>query len=100
MAEQRRDRSPIGHARPLLGINTILIGIVAFNFVQWSYANDAQELWYRYGFIALFVFGSVIPAMTLWVAPRSPAVVKAAIALMIATFAVFVWYGLNSGSGS
>ena len=99
MVAQRKDRPPICHAKSLLVINTILIGIVAFNFVQWSNPNDAQELWYRYGSIALFVFGSVIPAIMLWVAPRSPAVVKAAIVLMIATFVLFVWYGLNSGSG-
>ena len=99
MEGQHQKRPPIGCARPLLTFNTILIGLVTFNFAQGPYSSGAQEFWYRYISIALLVFGSLIPAIMLWAAPKSRAVVIAAVVLMLATFVVFVWYGMNAGGG-
>ena len=82
-----------------MGFNTILIGLVTFNFAQGPYSSDAQEFWYRHISIALFVVGSAIPAIMLWAAPRSLVVVRIALGLMLATFVVFVWYGMNAGGG-
>ena len=83
----------------MLGFNTILIGLVTFDFTQGPYSSSAQEFWYRDISIALFVFGSAIPAIMLWVSPRSLIVVRLALGLMLATFVVFVWYGMNVGGG-
>ena len=50
----------------MLGINALLIGLLAFSFSHGPYSSRGQELWYRYGSIGFLVAGAVLPALALW----------------------------------
>ena len=89
----------IGCAWALLGVNAMLMGLVAASFVRGSYSSSAQELWYRYGALAFFLAGAALPAIALFAGRRSRWIVIASTAWMIALLLAFVWFGMMSGGG-
>jgi hypothetical protein len=97
--QERKGGPRIGWALAILGVNTVLIGLITTSFTQGPYSSHEQELWYRYGSLAFLVAGSVLPAIALFAAHRSRWVVGASIAWMAATFLAFVWYAMMSGGG-
>ena len=97
--QEGADRSGIGCALAALGVNTLLIGLVTASFTQGPYSSDEQELWYRYGSIAFFVVGSVLPGIALFAWRQSRRVLGASVASMAATLIVFVWYVTMSRGG-
>ncbi len=93
------DRAGLGCALAVLGVNTLLIGFVTASFTQGPYSSDGQELWYRYGSLAFFVVGSILPAIALFAGCKSRWVPSASVAWMAGTFVAFVWYVMMSGGG-
>lgn len=93
------DRAGFGCALAVLGVNTLLIGLVTASFTQGPYSSEEQELWYRYGSLAFFVVGSILPAIALFAGRQSRWVLGASVAWMAATFVAFVWYVMMSGGG-
>ena len=89
----------IGCAWALLGLNTVLIGLLTASFVQGPYSSGEQELWYRYGSLGFFLAGVVLPAIALFVARRSRWVVIASSAWMLIALFGFVWFGMMSSGG-
>ena len=89
----------IGCAWMLLGVNAVLMGLLAMSFGQGPYSSTGQELWYRYGSLGLFVFGAVLPAVALFVFRRSRWAVFFSMAWMLAALLAFVSYVMNSGGG-
>jgi hypothetical protein len=83
----------------LLAINTVVIGLLTASFVQGPYSSDEQELWYRYGSLAFFLAGSVMPAITMFAARRSRAVIAASTAWMLIMLLAFVWFAMISSGG-
>jgi hypothetical protein len=97
--QERTDRTGIGCALAVLGFNALLIGFVAASYMQGPYSSDGQKLWYRYGSLAFFVVGAVVPAIAIIAARRSRRVLGFSVALMAATLVAFVWYVGMSGGG-
>ena len=84
----------------MLGINALLIGLLAFSFSVGPYSSRGQELWYRYGSIGFFVAGVVIPAIAMRLRPmRSPSGITAITVWMIAVLSACFIYALRSGGG-
>lgn len=84
----------------VLGINALLIGLLAFSFAWGPYSSPQQELWYRYGSIGFLLAGAVLPATALWLgAMRSQRAIVAIIVWMIAVLAACVVYAFLSGGG-
>ena len=96
---QEQGGTGIGCALVMLGINTVLIGLVAVSFSQGPYSSPEQEFWYRYGSLALFVAGSILPAILLFTVRRSLRVSGASVAWRGATFLIVLWYVMMSGGG-
>ena len=88
-----------GCAFVVLSLNAVLIGLFTGSFAQGPYFNNEQELWYRYGSLAFFVAGVVLPAFVLFSARRSAGVIAGSIAWMIVTLLAFVAYALMSSGG-
>jgi lipopolysaccharide export LptBFGC system permease protein LptF len=59
------ERKGIGCLSFLLAINTLLIGAFTWSFVSGPYSSFEQELWYRYGSLAFFLIGVVLPGAAL-----------------------------------
>jgi hypothetical protein len=97
--QEETDRAGIGCALAVLGVNTLLIGLVTASFIQGPYSSEGQELWYRYGSLAFFIAGSVLPAITLYGGRQSRLVLVGSVLWMAATFTAFVWYVMLSGGG-
>jgi hypothetical protein len=97
--EEQNRLEGIGCAWALLGVNTVLIGLLTASFVQGPYSSNEQELWYRYGSLGFFFAGSVLPATALLVARRSRGVVVTAMAWMLITLLAFAWFALMAGGG-
>ena len=89
----------LGCAWTLLGINTVLIGLLTASFVQGPYSSWEQELWYRYGSLSFFVAGVALPAISLFAARRLRWVVIATTVWMLVTLVGFVWFGMMSSGG-
>jgi hypothetical protein len=89
----------IGCAWALLGINTVLIGLLTASFVQGPYSTNEQELWYRYGSLGFFMAGVVLPAIVLFSVRRSRWLVIASTAWMLLALLGFVWFGMMSSGG-
>lgn len=84
----------------MLGINALLIGLLAFSFSHGPYSSRGQELWYRYGSIGFFVAGVVFPAIAMRLrAIRSEWAIIAITVWMIAVFTTCFFYALASGGG-
>ncbi len=92
-------KSDFGCASAILGVNTVLIGLATASFTRGPYYSHEQELWYRYGSLAFFMAGSVLPAIALLAGRRSHWVIVASIAWMVATLLAFVWYAAMSSGG-
>jgi hypothetical protein len=45
--------------------NALIIGVVAMAVSSGPYSSRQQELWYRYGSLALLTGGAVLPALAL-----------------------------------
>lgn len=97
-SEQKRMEG-IGCSWVLLGLNTVLMGLLAATLARGPYSSDQQELWYRYGSLGLFIAGAALPAITLIAGRRSFRVVAAATAWMLLTLLAFAWFAFNSGGG-
>ena len=89
----------LGCAWALLGVNAVLMGLLAVSFAQGPYSSDEQELWYRYGSLSLFLAGAALPAIALFVARRSRRAVLICTAWMLALLIVGGWYAMMSGGG-
>ena len=89
----------LGCAWTLLGINTVLIGLLTASFVQGPYSSWEQELWYRYGSLSFFAAGVALPAISLFAARRLRWVVIATTVWMLVTLVGFVWFGMMSSGG-
>ena len=89
----------LGCAWMLLGFNTLLLGFAAASFMQGPYSSREQELWYRYGSLAFFVAGSILPGIVLFVARSSRILVIASIVVMAVILFAFVNYAMLSGGG-
>ncbi|MGB3167322.1 MAG: hypothetical protein WBA68_11160 [Alteraurantiacibacter sp.] len=89
----------IGCAWFLLGVNALLMGLLAASFGQGPYSSAEQELWYRYGSLSFFVAGAVLPAVALFAFRRLRWVVLASTAWMLAVLLAFVWFAMMSGGG-
>lgn len=88
-----------GCAWVLLAINTTIIGLLTASFVQGPFSSDEQELWYRYGSLAFFLAGSVVPAIAMFATRRSRMVIVASTAWMLITLLAFVWFAMMSSGG-
>jgi hypothetical protein len=106
MFDVRQRQSPgqeseprMGCALAMLGVNTVLIGLATVSFTQGPYSSREQEFWYRYGSLAFFVAGSILPGIALFADRRSRVVIGASIAWMAATFLAFVRYAMMSSGG-
>jgi hypothetical protein len=97
--QERKGTPGMGSALAILGTNTVLIGLATASFARGPYSSHEQELWYRYGSLAFFVCGAVLPAIALFADRRSRVVIGASIVWMAATFLAFVWYAMMSGGG-
>ena len=93
------DRTGIGCAPTALAVNTLLTGLVTASFAQGPYSSAEQELWYRYGSLAFFVGGTILPGAALFTWRHSRWVLGACVAWMAASFVAFVWYVMMSGGG-
>src|SRR5437764_11800704 len=82
----------IGCAWALLGINAVLMGVLAASFAQGPYSSSEQELWYRYGSLGFFLAGAALPAIALFAGRRSRCVVIASTAWMLITLLAFAWF--------
>lgn len=84
----------------MLGINTLMIGLLAFSFSHGPYSSQEQELWYRYGSIGFLIAGAVLPAIALrlGVLRRQWAIIALSV-WMIAVFIACFIYTLFSGGG-
>ncbi len=89
----------IGCAWALLGVNTVLMGLLAASFSQGPYSSTGQELWYRYGSLGFFLVGAVLPAIVLLAGRRSTRLIVASMAWMFVTFLAFVGFAMMSGGG-
>ena len=89
----------IGCAWLLLGVNALLMGLLALSFGQGPYSSAEQEVWYRYGSLGFFVAGAVLPAIALFTFRRSRWLILASTAWMSAVLLGFVWFVMMSGGG-
>jgi hypothetical protein len=84
----------------MLGLNALLIGLLAFSFSQGPYSSREQEVWYRFGSIGFLVAGVVLPGIALWFgAMRSQLAITALVVWMFAVLMACVVYALFSGGG-
>lgn len=84
----------------MLGINALLIGLLAFSFSHGPYSSREQELWYRYGSIGFLIAGAVLPAVALLLgAARYQWAVIALIMWMLAILMACFVYAMFSGGG-
>ena len=98
-AGERKRADGIGCAGLLLGVNALLMGLLAVSFGQGPYSSAEQELWYRYGSLSFFVAGAVLPAIVLIAFRRSRWVVGASSAWMLAVLFACVWFAMMSSGG-
>jgi len=89
----------IGCAWTLLGVNAVLMGLLAASFVRGPYSSSEQELWYRYGSLGFFLAGAALPAIALFAARRSRWVVIASTLWMLTVLLGFAWFAMMSGGG-
>lgn len=90
----------VGCMLMMLGINTLIIGLLAFSFSHGPYSIQDQERWYRYGSIVFLIAGSVLPAIVLRLgALRRQWAIIALSVWMIAVFIACFIYVLFSGGG-
>jgi hypothetical protein len=97
-AEQNRVEG-IGCAWALLGVNALLMGLLAASSATGPYSTSEQELWYRYGSLGFLLAGAVLPAIALFAARRSRWVVIVSTSWMFAVLLAFAWYAMMSGGG-
>jgi len=89
----------IGCAWTLLGVNAVLMGLLAASFVRGPYSSSEQELWYRYGSLGFFLAGAALPAIALFAAGRSRWIVIASTLWMLTVLLGFAWFAMMSGGG-
>lgn len=98
-AGERSRVNGIGCAWLLLGVNALLMGLLALSFGQGPYSSAEQELWYRYGSLSFFVVGAILPAVALFAFRRSRWVVGASTAWMLIVLFACGWFAMMSGGG-
>lgn len=89
----------IGCSWALVGLNGVLMGMFAVSFVRGPFSSSGQEFWYRYGSLAFFAGGVVLPAIILFAARRSRLAVIAVTVWMLTVLLAFAWFATNSGGG-
>jgi hypothetical protein len=89
----------IGCAGLLLGVNALLMGLLALSFGQGPYSSAEQELWYRYGSLSFFAAGAILPAAALFAFRRSRWAVLAVTVWMLAVLFTFGWFAMMSSGG-
>lgn len=84
----------------MLGINALLMGLLALGFSSMQLFSREQELWYLYGSTALLIAGAILPAITLlFGALRRQWTITALIIWMIAAFIAWLVHIFFSGGG-
>jgi len=95
--DKQHNDSGIGCVVIALAINGLLMGLAALSFARGAYSSAGQELWYRYGSIAFFTTGFVLPAVVVFYR-RSTSVLLITLSWLFANLIAFVAYvGLSSG---
>jgi len=89
----------IGYAWTMLGVNAMLMGLLGASFAQGPYSSSEQELWYRYGSLAFFFAGVILPAIALFVGRRSRWVAIGSAIWMLALLVASAWFAMMSGGG-
>jgi hypothetical protein len=98
-ADEQNRVEGIGCAWALLGVNAVLMGLLAATFMQGPYSSTEQELWYRYGSLGFFLAGAALPAIALFAGRRSRWVVIASTTWMLTLLLAFAWFAMMSGGG-
>jgi hypothetical protein len=93
-------RQGLGCTLTLLGINVVIIGLIAAGFATGSYSSWEQELWYRYGSLGFLMVGVILPAVALTFGPRrSPVMVIGLTGIMLVALMGCLIYATVSGGG-
>lgn len=93
--------SGTGCMATVLGVNALILGLMAFSMSQGPHYNHEQEIWYRYGSLGFLLSGVILPSIALLLgASRSRAAIIALTAWMIATLIAAVIYGAMSSGRS
>jgi hypothetical protein len=84
----------------VIGLNTVLMGLMASSFAIGPYSSWAQELWYRYGSLGFLLCGAILPALALALgARRSRTATNALTVWMIVALFLCFGYAFRSGGG-
>lgn len=90
----------LGCAVSMIGLNILLMGLLASTFARGPYLSWGQEVWYRYGSLGFLLFGAVLPAVVLTLgAGRSRSLIIALTVWMLGALFFCFAYALNSGGG-
>ena len=95
------DRPPgVGCAIAMIGLNSVLMGLLASTFAFFQFSSREQEIWYRYGSLGFLLFGAILPgvALAIW-GRRNRILVAALVVWMIFALILCFAYALNSGGG-
>ena len=91
---------PVGCGVVAIGINAVLMGLVALGFTQGPYSSFDQELWYRYGSLGFVFVGVLLPVAALALGARRSAVALTGVVIWaIAALLAFLFYAFISSSG-
>ena len=89
-----------GCATAFAAFNALVMGLLALSFSSGPYSSPAQELYYRYGSIAFFVFGAVVPGAILIWGPRQSRWIALGLVVWMSVLALaFVNYVFLSRGG-
>jgi hypothetical protein len=89
-----------GCAQFLAVVVVFLTGAMAFSFVNGEFSSPEQERWYRYGSLAFFIFGAVLPSIALKFSIRRSRTAVVALTLwMTAALLGFLYYAMLSTGG-
>lgn len=84
----------------MIGLNILLMGLLASSFARGPYSSWGQELWYRYGSLGFLLFGAILPAVALILgAGRSRSLTIALTVWMLGALFFCSAYALSSGGG-
>jgi hypothetical protein len=98
--EQALRTGGIGCATLLAGFNVVAMGLVVATFAVGPYSSASQEVWYRYGSIAFFCAGAILPGIVLTFFRRRSLVILKAVAIWeFAVLLAFMSYLFMSGGG-
>jgi len=90
----------LGCAIAVIGLNIVLMSLLASTFVRGPFSDWRQEVWYRGGSLGFLLFGAVFPAVMLALGARRSRPSIIALTVWMLTVLVFWFaYTLRSGGG-